>query len=135
MKEKAGNKTKVGVLGLSYKPDTDVVEESPGVFLAESLIKDGRTVIVYDPAALDNARKVLKDQVIYANSLDECVGLSEVMVITTPWKEFCRLPLNAKRPEGNSYRPLVIDCWRILDPSQQKEVEYEPLGRGSVTSR
>jgi UDPglucose 6-dehydrogenase len=104
--------SKVGILGLSYKPDTAVIEESQGVALAASLSEAGREVYVHDPVALPNAMAVLLDKVVPLRSAEECVKAVDVLVITTPWKQFCDLPLSAfARGQG---RLQVLDCWRIL---------------------
>ena len=65
----AGTDERVAVLGLSYKPDTNVVEESQGVMLANRLASDGKFVTVFDPAALDNAATFLAPSVQPAASL------------------------------------------------------------------
>ena len=62
----------VGVLGLAYKPDTDVVEESQGLAFTQSLLDAGIPVIVYDPAASDNAKRALTGSVRFASSAAEC---------------------------------------------------------------
>src|SRR4029078_10202228 len=58
----------VGVLGLSYKPHTEVIEESQGLDLAKHLASTGLKVVVYDPAAMENARRQLSGPVTYAAS-------------------------------------------------------------------
>lgn len=104
----------VGVLGLSYKTDTNVVEESPGVLLTQLLIESGTPVTVYDPAANETARLVLGDHVRYAATVAECIAASDVLVITQPWKEFKALtPGDVAR---SSNPRVILDCWRILDP-------------------
>jgi UDPglucose 6-dehydrogenase len=119
----------VGILGLSYKPNTDVVDESQGVLLAQVLAAEGFSVIVYDPAAMDNARRVLKDSVRLAKSLEECVQQADVVVITTPWEVFSSL--EPELLERCSRTRVLIDCWRILNPQRlESVVVYVPLGVG-----
>jgi len=112
-----------GILGLSYKPDTDVIEESQGVLLAEYLIGAKRDVIVYDPVALENAKRVLGSGVRYAASMEECAGAASVLSVATAWNEFRSL-----RPSHLLAGATVIDCWRILP--QDQFVSYETCGRG-----
>ena len=120
---------RVGILGLSYKPDTDVVEESPGVELARLLAGDGIPVTVYDPAAMENAGKILLDSVDFASSTEACVTESDVIVLITPWEEFKSI-----EPEwlaNKSRRPILVDCWRILEPTRYQNVaDYLALGIG-----
>ena len=121
----------VGILGLSYKPDTDVIVESQGVELAKHLSRAGVRVVAYDPVAMENARWALKDQITFASSAAECAGTADVVAITTPWPEFKSLsPESFKR--GASL-PVLVDCWRLL-PRQKFEglVDYLVLGRGAA---
>jgi len=116
-----------GVLGLSYKSDTDVVEESQGVSLTQELLQAGVRVVVYDPAAMENAKLVLEDKVTFADSAVECAGASDVLAITTDWAEFRKLrPENLK---NHGVRATVVDCWRILDREAfVSMVDYVTLG-------
>jgi len=116
-----------GVMGLSYKPYTEVIEESQGVVIAQQLLAAGAKVIVYDPAAMDNARRVLTGNVTFAANMAECVRASDVLAITTPWPEFARLT-PADMQNGPS---AVVDCWRMLSPEARECVaEYFTLGKG-----
>ncbi len=101
-----------GILGLSYKPLTNVVEESQGLMLAQDLSKRGIRVVVYDPAAMDNARQVLNGGVIFAPSMEACAAEAHVLVITTPWEQFRNLEPTHLRRSGEA--PVILDCWRIL---------------------
>jgi UDPglucose 6-dehydrogenase len=112
----AGTDQRVAVLGLSYKPDTNVVEESQGVMLANRLASDGKFVIVFDPAALDNAATFLAPSVQPAASLADCVTAADVVVVTVAWPQFRDLPtLIATLPRR---RRVIVDCWRIIDRAQ-----------------
>jgi UDPglucose 6-dehydrogenase len=116
----------LGVMGLAFKPDTAVVEESAGLDLARRLSAVA-SVIVYDPAATQNARAVLGASVEYAGSADDCVLRSDVLVLATPWKEFTRISPEALRREGR--KPVLVDCWRVLDRARYADIcEYVALG-------
>jgi UDPglucose 6-dehydrogenase len=123
----------VGVLGLSYKPDTGVVDESPGVALASLLARDGHDVNVYDPAAVEAALRQLPDEVYACTSVAEVFERSAVVVITTPWREFAELPLQSA--ESGAQRHVVIDCWGILSQERYGDaIEIVRLGR-TLTDR
>ena len=124
----------VGILGLSYKPDTAVIEESAGIQLVEELNKHGICPVVFDPAAMQNARDYLGNNAVYADSAVECASAVTVLIITTPWKEFVDIPLEAfRRHASNSNRMTVIDCWRILDEVKVGKVaNYVVLGKGPL---
>jgi UDPglucose 6-dehydrogenase len=119
----------IGILGLSYKPHTPVVEESFGVALAAACVARGYKVAVADPMALRGALDILGDGVRACDSGDECVAVSDVVFITTAWPDYSTLDLDAIAQRG---RPLtIIDCWRLLDPKQLADnVEVVQIGRG-----
>ena len=120
---------RVGILGLSYKPDTNVIEESQGIAFARYFLEKGVPVAVYDPAALPNARSCLKGPVEFAESAAECARQSDLLMIATPWEEFRRLsPADLKY---GGARPVIIDCWRILSPGAfDGRAEIVALGQG-----
>lgn len=121
---------KVAILGLAYKPDTNVIEESQGVALAKELLSKGFSLSLYDPLALDATRQVLGTAPEYADSIQACVQNADAIVITTPCKEFKALTVNDLAPTGTS-RKIVMDCWRVLDRDQFANVcEYIALGVG-----
>jgi len=116
--------SKVGILGLSYKPDTEVIEQSQGVLLAQSLLEEERDLLVYDPMAMDAARVVLGDQPRYCGSAADCVREADIVVITVPWKEFSRIPESAFAGR----RIVLIDAWRIAPPAWRSKTQYIPVG-------
>lgn len=112
---------KVSVLGLSYKPYTDVIEESHSIEIVKVLIKKGVEVIVFDPEAMENAKKVLGDKVFFASSLQEAVKMADLIFIATSWPEFKEI----NGLEGK----IVIDAWRMLDQEKLEGAErYISIG-------
>lgn len=126
VKKHARPGSKIGILGLSYKPDTEVIEESQGILLARMLMDEELELMVYDPMALDSARMALGDGPSYAASAEDCVRQSDVVVITTPWKEFSRIPERAFT--GRRTRLVLIDAWRIAPESLRGKTNYLPVG-------
>jgi UDPglucose 6-dehydrogenase len=122
----------VAVLGLSYKPNTDVVEESPGMLLVRTLAGRGVDVVGYDPAAGPNAERALAGAGRIAGSLDEALADASAVVIATAWDEFKQL--SPQQLARNPERRVVIDCWRLL-PREQFDgvVDYVELGKGELT--
>jgi UDPglucose 6-dehydrogenase len=122
----AGNT--VGILGLAYKPDTGVIDESPGIALARLLGNAGYEVRVYDPVATEAALDALEGLAQGSSSVSELLAQSDVAVIATPWREFAELPTDALEREGR--RTVVIDCWRVLpDEANGGPIEIVRLGR------
>jgi len=120
----------VGILGLSYKPDTAVVEESQGVAIASQLANEGYRVLAYDPQALDAAKSVLGSQVEVLEDAEACVKAADLLIVATAWPNFKNIaPQAFHRTTG---RLIVIDCWRMLPVSEFAElVDLVYLGRSS----
>lgn len=126
---------RVAVLGLSYKPDTEVIEESQGVMLVRALTQAGCKVAVYDPVALENARAALNGSVEYAPSMEACVAGAAAVVIATPWEHFKSLKPDHLKPAGGR-RPVIFDWWRLLNHDEFAAVaDYIACGEGGSGAR
>lgn len=102
----------VAVLGMAYKPATEVIEASQGVMLASVLANDGYRVLIADPQAGGNAAAELGSQV-EVTTAEDAVARADVVVITTPWPEFVTISVDLfRRPTG---RVTVIDPWRLFN--------------------
>ncbi len=117
----------IAILGVTYKPGTDVIEVSASVDIARALSEQGAKVVVYDPAGTENARNLLDESVAYANSIDECLGGADLCVMATPWPEFRKL-----KPEDFANRmkkPALLDCWRVYDRDEfTAKLDYRAIG-------
>ena len=123
----------VGVLGLSYKPDTAVVEESQGLMLASRLADEGHAVIAFDPKGLEAALAATGGSFAPALSAEECVRRASLVVVMTPWPEFRAIPVDAF---ARARRLTVVDCWRLLSQEEIGPVaDLVHLGRGAVDAR
>ena len=126
-------RSRIGVIGLSYKPGTAVIEESQGVALAARLSEERFEVYVHDPLALRGAMAVLQDKVVPLTSVEECVRAVDALVITTPWPQFAELPASVFARSGR--RLQILDCWRVLDREKLAGVaDIHYLGVGDVES-
>jgi len=116
----------VGLLGLSYKPGTPVIERSFGVDLAGWLAAEGRRVIGWDPLAMAEVRKVLGDAISYAASVEDCLAQSSVAIVINPMKELAGFDWSA------AANTRVLDPWRCLAPTAVEKIgTYVALGQGS----
>jgi UDPglucose 6-dehydrogenase len=121
----------VGILGLSYKPNTDVAEQSPGLLLAQALAAEGVALALHDPAALPNALRALAGTKAAAcETVEECVRRSDVLALVTPWEAYRQItPALLARPGEPR---VLIDCWRVLgSPAMRAAVTYVALGQGT----
>lgn len=123
----------VGILGLTYKPDTDVVEQAAGILLAQELANRHVPLVVFDPAGSRSVCAApLGNQVRFATSSEECIALASVVVVATPWSEFISLPA----VEWARHEPprTVVDCWRAVPHLIAVDgVRYLPLGTGNLS--
>jgi UDPglucose 6-dehydrogenase len=104
----------IAVLGLAFKPHTDDVRDAPSLRVIASLLEKGASVRAYDPMAMDNARLVLSQSIMYCDSASQAVGGSDCVLILTEWDEFKKESLyNGK---------VVIDGRRVLDPQRARQI-------------
>lgn len=121
------SKGTIGVLGLTYKPGTDVVEQAFGLLLVQELVRRGVHVIAYDPLGEENSARVLDGKAKLAPVADECITASDLVVVATPWKQFGSISKEVWARTGAAR--TVIDCWRMLKHLEhQPGVHYLPLG-------
>jgi UDPglucose 6-dehydrogenase len=119
----------IGLLGLSFKPNTDDMRDAPSIDIANALLNEGAQVRAYDPVAMDIARPLLPRVSMVPNVYDLAQDCDALMVITE-WNEFKLLDLNAIRPLMR--QPVIFDGRNIYDPEQMKQLgfRYRGLGRG-----
>lgn len=118
----------VAVLGLAYKPESHVVEESPGIYLCRALADAGFRVLGHDPLAGDGARQALGGHALIIDSMDQALRDADVVLICTPDKLYRQL--ESRDFSGGDKKPMVIDFWRILpNLAGDKKVHYIPFGK------
>jgi UDPglucose 6-dehydrogenase len=117
----------VGILGLTYKPDTDVVEEAAGFLLARELSRRGVSVAAFDPSANGHAHPAIGDNARMTSTAQECIEQAHVVVLATPWPEFARIEANEWARQAPPR--VVIDCWGTLNHLENVEgIRYKRLG-------
>jgi len=129
VKNKVGASGKVAVLGLSYKPDTHIIEESQSVELALDLKKNDYDVVVFDPKALETAKRELGNRVEYAESIEYALTSADCVVLMTRWPEFETYDWDALAALTND-NACLIDSWRLLKDKQPKGFRYHGIGLG-----
>jgi UDPglucose 6-dehydrogenase len=120
---------RVAILGLAFKPDTDDMREARVIPIINQLIKEGASVIAYDPVAIPTAKAILKSKIQYATSTIHCLKNADCCILVTEWDEFKKL-----KPEDfikSMKQPILVDGRRVYDPEEfSKKMKFAALGLG-----
>ena len=119
----------IGLLGLSFKPNTDDMRDAPAIDIANTLLQDGAQVRGYDPVAIDVARPYLPAVEMFTDVYAMAKGCDALMVVTE-WNEFKNLDLELVC--HTMRQPVIFDGRNIYDPKTMKKLgfRYHGLGRG-----
>ncbi|MBN1894690.1 UDP-glucose/GDP-mannose dehydrogenase family protein [bacterium] len=117
----------IGILGLSFKPNTDDMRDAPSVDVIRWIQEAGASVRAYDPAAMEEAGKVLKDVVFCKDAYDAAAG-SDVLVFMTEWNQFRNLDLDKLKHILKT--PAMADLRNIYDPEKMKEMGFAYICMG-----
>ncbi len=118
----------VGILGLSFKPNTNSIAGSAAVKLVQSLVARGARVRAYDPVAIPDARLELNGTVHYCESAYAAAEGVEALIVGTGWPEFRGLDFS--RIKNLLRRPLIVDTKNILDAVRLRAMGFEYVGVG-----
>lgn len=118
----------IAMLGLSFKPNTDDVRDSPALPIAEHLMKEGCSVRAYDPKALQEALRVLPGLIPCKDAYDAAQG-ADAVVLVTEWNQFRNLDF--ERIKAGLNTPIFIDLRNVYDPARMAEwgLYYVSVGR------
>ena len=120
----------VALLGLSFKPNTDDIRESPAVDIALMLLEKGAKIRAFDPAAIKTAATVLegKGEVFYAKDSYQAAQGADLLVVATEWNQFRNL--NLKRLKEALKEPVIVDLRNIYEPEKMKNLGFSYWGMG-----
>jgi len=118
----------IGVLGLSFKPETDDMRDAPSIDIIAGLQARGAKVRAFDPQAMDEASKLLPELVVCADAYDACRD-ADALVIVTEWNQFRML--NLERIKSMLRRPTIVDLRNVYEPDAMREAgfDYVCVGR------
>ena len=122
----------LSILGLTFKPNTDDMRESPSLVIVPELVKVVKNINVYDPAGMPIAKNMKEfTGVNWKDNTYECIKNTDCIVIITEWNEFRALDLEKVKILLN--KPVIIDLRNIYKPASMAELgfQYISLGRGS----
>jgi UDPglucose 6-dehydrogenase len=119
---------KIGVLGLAFKQNTDDIRSSPAIDLCQHLLKEGATLRVYDPKAMDKAKNLLP-KVTYVDDMNDVAEGCDALVLATEWEEFKKLDLD--RAKKAMTHPILFDGRNLFDPAEMERLGwiYKSVGR------
>ena len=119
----------VGVLGLTFKPNTSDVRESPALDIVKALLNKGAQIRAYDPAGMDEFQKVVNDEKIsYWGNAYEAARGAEALVFLTEWNEFRNLDL--KKLKDALAKPVILDLRNIYEPEKVADIGFKYMGVG-----
>jgi UDPglucose 6-dehydrogenase len=117
----------IGILGLSFKPETDDMRESPAVDIIRVLKERGATVRAFDPAAMDEARHCIAG-IEFASDEYDAIKDADALVIVTEWNQFRALDM--QRVKSLLKAPKIADLRNIYEPEDMREMGFEYVGVG-----
>ena len=118
---------RVAVLGIAFKPETDDIRESASLKLIADLRARGASVVAYDPAAMENARKEMPDLDL-AEDVESCVSGADALVLATDWNQFRKLDLD--RLEKTMRARNFVDLRNLYEPAEMKKRGWNYVGLG-----
>jgi UDPglucose 6-dehydrogenase len=123
------NDKQIGLLGLSFKPNTDDMRDAPAIDIASALIAAGARVRGYDPVAMEVARPLMPQVEMFSDVYQMAEGC-DALVVVTEWNEFKNLDLECLRESMR--QPVIFDGRNIYDPATMKKLgfRYRGFGRG-----
>ena len=122
----------VAVLGLTFKPETDDMRDSPALPIVSRLVEDGAVVQAFDPEGMAQARPLLPDAVRYCRDAMDAVAGADVLLVVTEWNEF--RALSPERLKAAMRGGVVVDLRNVYDPTAMTAAgfAYHGIGRSTV---
>lgn len=117
----------IGVLGLSFKPETDDMRESPAIEIINAITSRGASVKAYDPVAMDEAKHFISG-IEYATDEYDAINDADALVIITEWNQFRALDMEKVKSLLKS--PKIVDLRNIYEPEDMRELGFEYVGVG-----
>lgn len=111
----------IAVLGLAFKPETDDMREAPALVVIDKLLKDGATVRVFDPIAMDECKRRIGDSVVYCKDMYDTANGADAFALMTEWRQF-------RMPSWNVIRKVMIGNVIVDGRNIYDRAELEALG-------
>ena len=123
----------IGVLGLTFKPETDDMRDAPSLSIVARLAGDGATIRAFDPEGMQQAKQVLPDSVIYCRDAFDAAQGADALVLITEWNEF--RALSPARLRDTMRGRVLVDLRNVYDPNAMRQAgfAYHCVGRPDTT--
>lgn len=118
----------IGVLGLTFKPETDDMRESPAVSILPALLEKGAIIQAHDPKGMDEAKKYLPEGIRYMEDAYAACKGADVVVLMTEWNQYRALDFN--RITSLVSTPAFVDLRNVYDPATMRELGFTYVGIG-----
>jgi UDPglucose 6-dehydrogenase len=121
----------IGVLGISFKPNTDDIRDAPAIEIIHLLLNEGAKVKAYDPQAMENAARVLTNVDLCENAYLVAAG-ADALVLATQWNEFTQLDFHRIYTEMRT--PVLLDGRNLWDAACLKQMGFRYFGMGRAVN-
>jgi len=117
---------RITILGTAFKPNTDDIRYSKSIELIKKLLKNKSKIIIHDPKAIENTKKIFGGKILYATSIADALNKSQCVIIMTHWKQYDTLNNNSIKHMSEKN---IIDCRRVL-VKKELDAKYYATGIG-----
>jgi len=118
----------IGVLGLTFKPETDDMREAPALTILPALMEKGARIIAHDPQGMREAAKYLPEGITYVDNPYEVFPGADAIVLLTEWNQY--RALNLKEVIGRMKNPVFVDLRNVYEPKKLREMGFAYVGNG-----
>ncbi len=118
----------IGVLGLTFKPETDDMRESPSLSILPALLEKGAHIKAHDPKGMEEAKKYLPEGIEYVNNAYEASEDAHCVILMTEWNQYRALDL--ERIKESMKEPVFVDLRNVYDPATMKGLGFRYTGVG-----
>jgi UDPglucose 6-dehydrogenase len=118
----------LAIFGLAFKPDTDDMREAKSIEIIQHLLQKKAKIRAYDPAAMDNARKIFGKKIYYARNSYDAAKNADALVLLTEWREFKLV--NLEKLRDSMKQPIVFDGRNLYDPERKRRLGFRYYGIG-----
>lgn len=120
---------KFALWGLAFKPDTDDIREAPALYVIDELLKDGATIVAFDPEAMPNVKKLLGDKIAYSPNRYDALEGADALLIVTEWPVFRTPDFDFMKEKLKA--PVVFDGRNLYDLERMRDYGfyYNSIGR------